>query len=334
MARCTICRKEHSETTKMCEECKAKARIQNKRAYEKNRQGRIQKQKEYYDANKETISFRSRTLRRERLEEIRAYEKRLYQKNAEKRREQARNNCHKYRDKRIAYDKKRNHTMERRLESLKRGARIRLKPWELSDDEARHMISSPCFYCGSNEEGTLRGIDRINNTLPYVSHNCKPACTTCNFMKKCLDPITFIKRCRQISLVHCGHGEITDKWRNTKKPFSHMISYYKNKSQNVDIDFARILSQDCHYCGRSTVSKVHTNGIDRRDPKKPYALENCLPCCGECNMAKGKIEYDVFIRHCILVSKRHSEIPDIQVEENLRCLDYVHPRQPSPRPLP
>lgn len=62
-------------------------------------------------------------------------------------------------------------------------------------------------------------------------------------------------------------------------------------------DFRKITSMDCHYCGikPSNFSKFKGqghlrasayNGIDRVDNSKGYVLENCVPCCKQCNFAK------------------------------------------------
>ena len=35
-------------------------------------------------------------------------------------------------------------------------------------------------------------------------------------------------------------------------------------------------------------------GIDRKDSSKPYAPDNCLPCCSICNQMKMDLSYDDF----------------------------------------
>lgn len=36
------------------------------------------------------------------------------------------------------------------------------------------------------------------------------------------------------------------------------------------------------------------NGIDRVDNTKGYTIDNVVPCCGICNMAKGKLNQQEF----------------------------------------
>lgn len=65
-----------------------------------------------------------------------------------------------------------------------------------------------------------------------------------------------------------------------------------------------IFEQNCFYCGTqpSNISKNRHgkgdylySGIDRVDNSKDYILDNCVPCCKECNFAKGKISYNEFM---------------------------------------
>ena len=62
--------------------------------------------------------------------------------------------------------------------------------------------------------------------------------------------------------------------------------------------FRKITSSDCYYCGRGPTeisSKAHqqcngaykANGIDRIDNAKGYTIDNCVPCCTPCNIAKA-----------------------------------------------
>ena len=60
--------------------------------------------------------------------------------------------------------------------------------------------------------------------------------------------------------------------------------------------FANITKQNCYYCGilpnqisnqgRHNGSYIH-NGIDRVDNTKGYSIDNVVPCCKTCNIAKN-----------------------------------------------
>ena len=59
-----------------------------------------------------------------------------------------------------------------------------------------------------------------------------------------------------------------------------------------------ITSQNCHYCGvipkqkysKSPNGEYPYNGIDRVDSQRGYTLDNVVPCCGGCNMAKSNLD--------------------------------------------
>lgn len=88
-----------------------------------------------------------------------------------------------------------------RINSSKRQARTKNIEWYLTDEEAEKMLTSPCVYCGHlNLKVRLNGIDRLNQQGNYTTENTVPCCWTCNFMKGCLDPRSFIEQCRKISL--------------------------------------------------------------------------------------------------------------------------------------
>lgn len=68
--------------------------------------------------------------------------------------------------------------------------------------------------------------------------------------------------------------------------------------------FINLTQQNCHYCNaelenfhlnHGSISGFSYNGIDRKDNTKGYTLENSLPCCTNCNKAKGTMSYDEFI---------------------------------------
>lgn len=69
-------------------------------------------------------------------------------------------------------------------------------------------------------------------------------------------------------------------------------------------EFDLITFKKCHYCGqepRPLMNRAKTkvfsyrNGIDRKNNNIGYVYYNCLPCCSECNFAKGSMDYEQFI---------------------------------------
>lgn len=92
---------------------------------------------------------------------------------------------------------------------------------------------------------------------------------------------------------------------------NQIILQYKRHARDRGIawelspdDVDGLVRWPCHYCGDAAGNLkksrhcpegfAHT-GIDRKDRNKPYSVENCVPCCGKCNMAKGKMSEAEFI---------------------------------------
>jgi hypothetical protein len=101
-----------------------------------------------------------------------------------------------------------------------------------------------------------------------------------------------IERLRKTLFLPNGEGAVGDlyrsyvfKARHRKLPFSLTRD-----------DFRDLIHKNCHYCGfapyriKKTKSGSTTtyNGIDRADNKLGYIAGNVLPCCSECNFAKGR----------------------------------------------
>ncbi len=86
--------------------------------------------------------------------------------------------------------------------------------------------------------------------------------------------------------------------------------------------FKQISAQNCHYCnkppaphnryykldgsllaGRTSKESadrawITFNGVDRKDNTIGYVIENCVPCCASCNLAKGEMSENTYIEHC------------------------------------
>jgi hypothetical protein len=87
---------------------------------------------------------------------------------------------------------------------------------------------------------------------------------------------------------------------------------YKNKAKkrnlNFEIsedEFRKITKENCFYCGEepSSIEKGENhygiyvyNGIDRVDNSKGYITGNIVPCCGNCNFAKRKMNVPEFYK--------------------------------------
>ncbi|AGE48616.1 hypothetical protein PBCVAN69C_686L [Paramecium bursaria Chlorella virus AN69C] len=215
--------------------------------------------------------------------------------------------------------------VNRRLSAIKQQAKNKGYVWELMDEEATTLMTTECFYCGYLElDTTVNGIDRMDNTIGYTKENCVGCCGTCNFMKKALDAHTFIERCRQISFIHGGPGELYDCWFSNKRVSFNEYNKRANK-KNIDfsiseIEFNNICSRPCEYCDRRN-NNDNINGVDRIDNDIGYTLDNCVSCCGQCNQSKANISYDVYITKCKTIATKSHDIPDMS-----RCINVVSKR--------
>lgn len=78
---------------------------------------------------------------------------------------------------------------------FKCNAKNRNIPFLLTKEDAEQLCNAKCFYCGKER---CLGIDRIDNSKPYVKENCVPCCGCCNRMKMDLDFNFFMEQVRKI----------------------------------------------------------------------------------------------------------------------------------------
>lgn len=108
----------------------------------------------------------------------------------------------------------------------------------------------------------------------------------------------------------CKLREHTESMRRPKAALNAIYTAHVNNGrvkQLGSLDRAtweRIIHMPCHYCGcreqrtsrgslRACV--VTIVGVDRIDNDRGYTEENCVPCCGQCNRAKGTLATDTFV---------------------------------------
>ncbi len=67
--------------------------------------------------------------------------------------------------------------------------------------------------------------------------------------------------------------------------------------------FKELCQKDCFYCGSKPIKfknksckngSFFYNGIDRLNNKIGYIIDNCVPCCKQCNQMKGIISHDQY----------------------------------------
>lgn len=107
---------------------------------------------------------------------------------------------------------------------------------------------------------------------------------------------------------------------------------YKRRAKSRNLEFSLTLDEfktlctsDCEYCGCEPTRKYNggrsqsstkpmyngdfvSNGIDRVEPLIGYVINNCVPCCAECNFAKGSRSADQFIKHAARIAAHTGDI--------------------------
>jgi hypothetical protein len=123
----------------------------------------------------------------------------------------------------------------------------------------------------------------------------------------------------------CGCARTTRLY--SRKPdrdvlVARMRNTYTNNARNrgysfhlADSDIARIIGQDCHYCGAPPTphtSKSHRivrtlfyNGMDRMDNTRGYTVRNTVACCSRCNYMKSSTAYHDFIDAARAIAAKH-----------------------------
>ncbi len=114
-----------------------------------------------------------------------------------------------------------------------------------------------------------------------------------------------------LGLTHgCHKCGMKSQFRHSAR--TQVLNMYKYNAKNrgrewslTDSQFFALVQSQCHYCsypaskGRLMVKPYETfvyNGVDRKDNSLGYTPENCLPCCFECNNAKGRRTYEEFVQ--------------------------------------
>ena len=112
----------------------------------------------------------------------------------------------------------------------------------------------------------------------------------------------------------CLNKEKTKEKRTKGKgeaSFNKLFGIYKSNSKKTGKkfslskeEFREITSKNCYYCGAEPIptkflniksGEYYYNGIDRIDNSIGYEINNCVPCCKDCNFLKGSHTENEFL---------------------------------------
>ena len=190
-------------------------------------------------------------------------------------------------------------------------ARARNYTCELSFDTFKSLVLDKCHYCDYKNDSEVNGIDRVNNSLGYVTENCVACCKTCNRMKNYLHPQFFIEICRIYSSDNKPTKEFYKNWKEYfGRSCNSNYNYYKQNSEAVrkmpfnitHADWDRLTRSPCYLCGYQDAKGI---GLDRVDnTRRSYDLDNIMPCCGTCNNIKAYITLDLVKTTAMKISNK------------------------------
>lgn len=107
--------------------------------------------------------------------------------------------------------------------------------------------------------------------------------------------------------------------------FNSLYSGYKRKSRErgydfklTVIEFRKLVTSNCFYCNKEPLQIMRTlgrnkgtpfiyNGIDRVDTCKGYIINNCVPCCKECNYKKSDVTIDICRKTIDFIDKNKTD---------------------------
>jgi len=159
------------------------------------------------------------------------------------------------------------------------------------------------------------GSVQIISDIPIIINNRKQYLTKCLICSKestrrldHLEGKNIPQYCK-----YCRDSSVAKLRVSTNTPFNALYSNCRTgaKSRKLEFNITKeealyIMLQNCYYCNNSpkesSTSKKNNrtdtpffhNGIDRLDSKIGYIKNNCVPCCGVCNMMKNKFPKDLF----------------------------------------
>lgn len=194
-------------------------------------------------------------------------------------------------------------------QALKKGIQ-----WNLTAEIAAEMVRRECVYCGHLDlETRVNGIDRLNSSGSYTTENTVPCCGTCNFLKKCLDPVTFRERCVHIT-AYAERGDTPFREAWIPKTPGTTFSAYRARAEKKGLlfelspeQFRDFRCKPCKYCGDD---RAERRGIDRRDNQQGYTIDNVVACCGECNCMKTRLSDTEFLNACHKVAVFSVPLPE------------------------
>jgi len=282
---------------KVCKTCRAKVAARDKTSEAKARKRELQRPK--------SAMYSKRVREKKKLEDPEKYAEENRRRRAEWRQKWNEKNPEWRKNSKCNYQ-----SAQAYLKSFKYSATRRNIEMTLDDESILKLMNLECFYCKTKDEKRLNSIDRLYNNSGYCKDNCVTSCKTCNMTKICLDPQTFVDRCKQIATNHFP-SKFPSVY-SSESAWPEMCNapkydYYKYRAKKLNLvfdltvnDFEILTKNPCFYCRRSSILGI---GLDRINSSLGYAASNIVTCCSECKYMKGSFPIDVFLNCCLKVTQ-------------------------------
>jgi hypothetical protein len=151
----------------------------------------------------------------------------------------------------------------------------------------------------------------ISKGARNTTWNCKCDCGTISKIRGTALLTGKSIRCKNCALLHLKHGNLKDNFHVAAGTVFQQVKYNAKTRKLICTltkeDIKKFMVQNCHYCGALPSNAVSIfggkvayhrtifySGIDRVDNTKGYILNNCVPCCQQCNWAKSDLTVDQF----------------------------------------
>jgi len=134
-------------------------------------------------------------------------------------------------------------------------------------------------------------------------------------------------RARQLDKDPVAYRKIAAE--NQRRNKNTKLTSYKTRARERDISWEledtqakEFFTKACIWCG--FLKEGVLNGIDRLDSTRGYFMENCAPCCSNCNHMKGCFDPITFTERCKAILDHVGKNPP-KVPENIpRCGNHYN----------
>lgn len=192
-----------------------------------------------------------------------------------------------------------------------------------------------CKFCNSSSLTKYFSHYKLRNNIvlyPYcfdcTDKNVEPNIVICGSCNKNSDEVEFIEK---DILKQNGYETVyrnickkcmTIKRKKYYNKFEPKIKNYKKSAIDrnhewklTDEEASDIFTKNCNYCNKISIIGEDMNGIDRVNNKLGYTPENCVSCCGMCNIMKKEHSVEDFIKKCTEIAKYDSSKKNKELEK-------------------